>query len=98
MYLVVLLLNDIFDVEFLILQRNDPSVVFAQHTLDSLCVFIEKQICVFSDDFFFSCDADGEFIFKCGLRYGEIRVRRGDLFSSNVPNGQKINYPRLRHR
>lgn len=32
-YLVVLLLNDIFDVEFLLLQRNDPIVVLSQHAL-----------------------------------------------------------------
>lgn len=37
-YLEVLLLNNIFEVEFLILQCCDPIVVLAQHALHGLCV------------------------------------------------------------
>ena len=37
-YLVILLLNNIFEVEFLILQCCDPIVVLAQHALQGFCV------------------------------------------------------------
>lgn len=38
MYLEVLPLHDILDVEFFVFQRRDPIVIFAQHALYGICM------------------------------------------------------------
>lgn len=43
-YLEILFLYDILDIEFLVLQLGDPSVVLAQDFLKGLCVSVEINV------------------------------------------------------